>query len=243
MLRLICTENYDEMSRRAALMIASQVIAKEDSVLGLATGSTPIGTYAQLAAMHDAGDLDFAKIRTANLDEYRGLPADHDQSYRYFMEKHLFSKVNIKPENIHIPNGCAEDTAAECSAYDELIRSMGGIDLQLLGLGHNCHIGFNEPSDRFVKETHEVQLTERTIEANSRLFDDISQVPRAALTMGIGAIFSAKRVLVIVSGADKAEAVKNSFFGPITPNAQASILQLHPDVTVIADKEAAGGLF
>ena len=207
-------------------------------MLRLATGSTPVGTYRQLVEWYKKGDLDFSEVHTVNLDEYKGLPADNDQSYYYFMHENLFDKVNIKAENTNLPNGMEADAEKECRRYEELIRSLGGVDLQLLGLGHNGHIGFNEPSQAFDKETHCVDLQERTIEANKRFFASAADVPRQAYTMGIGTIMRAKKILVVVSGEDKAETVAKAFFGPVTPEVPASILRLHPDVTVVADQAA-----
>lgn len=223
-----------EMSRKAANIISAQVILYPHSVLGLATGSSPIGTYEQLADWYKKGDLDFSEVTTVNLDEYRGLDGSSEQSYRYFMNEHLFSKVNIKLERTHIPNGMAEDVEAECRRYDDLIASLGGIDLQLLGLGHNGHIGFNEPSGAFEKTTHCVDLGESTIQANSRFFERMEDVPRQAITMGIKSIMQAKKILLIVGGEDKKEILHRSLFGPVTPNVPASILQLHPNLTVVS---------
>lgn len=237
-MRIYEVKDYDAMSRKAANIISAQVILKPDCVLGLATGSTPVGTYRQLVEWYKKGDLDFSEVHTVNLDEYKGLPADNDQSYYYFMHENLFDKVNIKAENTNLPNGMEADAEKECRRYEELIRSLGGVDLQLLGLGHNGHIGFNEPSQAFDKETHCVDLQERTIEANKRFFASAADVPRQAYTMGIGTIMRAKKILVVVSGADKAETVAKAFFGPVTPEVPASILQLHPDVTVVADQAA-----
>ena len=230
--------DYNEMSRKAANVIAAQVIMKPDCVLGLATGSTPIGTYEQLVEKNKAGELDFSEVKSVNLDEYKGLPRTNDQSYYYFMHEHLFDKVNIKPENTHLPDGTKEDSAKECAQYEEVIRSLGGVDLQLLGLGHNGHIGFNEPADAFDKETHCVDLQESTIEANKRFFASADDVPRQAYTMGIGTIMRAKKILVVVSGEDKADIVSKAFFGPVTPSVPASILQMHNDVTIVADAAA-----
>ena len=237
-MRIIKTADYDAMSKKAADIIAAQMIMKEDSVLGLATGSSPIGTYKELVKMNMEGRIDFSKITTVNLDEYRGLPRSNDQSYYYFMNDNLFNHVNIDKERTHVPNGMVEDAEKECADYEALIKEVGGVDLQLLGLGHNGHIGFNEPSEEFDKVTHCVDLQESTIEANKRFFASIDDVPRQAYTMGIGTIMSAKKILVVVSGADKAEIVKKAFTGPVTPHVPASILQMHPDVTVICDAEA-----
>ena len=232
------TENYEEMSRKAANILSAQVILKPDCVLGLATGSTPIGTYDKLVEWYEKGDLDFSEVKTVNLDEYRGLTRDNDQSYYYFMHEHLFDRVNIDPENTNVPNGTEPDADKECERYEKLIESMGGVDIQLLGLGHNGHIGFNEPGEAFETETHCVDLQERTIEANKRFFASIDEVPKQAYTMGIKTIMMAKKILVVVSGEDKAETVKNAFFGPVTPQVPASILQMHPDVTIVADEAA-----
>lgn len=237
-MKIIKTANYEKMSQTAANIIAAQMIMKPDSVLGLATGSSPIGTYKELVKKNQAGDIDFSDITTVNLDEYRGLPRDNDQSYYYFMNDNLFNHVNIDKARTHVPNGMVEDATEECGNYEALIKDLGGVDLQLLGLGHNGHIGFNEPSDEFDKVTHCVDLQESTIEANKRFFASIDDVPRQAYTMGVGTIMAAKKILVVVSGADKAEIVKKAFTGPVTPKVPASILQMHPDVTVVCDAEA-----
>lgn len=235
---VIKTKDYEELSRKAANIIAAQMIMKPDCVLGLATGSSPIGTYRCLVDMYQNGDLDFSGITTVNLDEYKGLPKENDQSYYYFMNDNLFSKVNVNKERNFLPDGTEPDSDKACAAYNEILRSVGGVDLQLLGLGHNGHIGFNEPSDAFDKETHCVDLTERTIQANKRFFASEADVPRQAYTMGIGTIMRAKKILVVVSGEDKAEALSAALFGPVTPNVPASILQFHNDVTVVADEAA-----
>lgn len=232
-MRIIHTENYEQLSRQTANLIAAQVILKPNAVLGLATGSTPIGAYAELIKMYENGDVNFKDVTTVNLDEYCGLTPDNDQSYRYFMNKHLFSKVNVNPEKTNVPSGIAADPEAECVRYDKLIEDLGGIDLQLLGIGHNGHIGFNEPDNKYTKETHIVKLGESTIEANSRFFASYDDVPKQAITMGIKSIMNAKKVLLIASGKDKQEIVKKAFYGPVTPEVPASILQLHPDLTVI----------
>ena len=237
-MRIVETKDYDDMSRKAANIISAQVILKPDSVLGLATGSSPIGTYDQLVDWYDKGDLDFSQVRSVNLDEYRGLDRENDQSYYYFMHKHLFDRVNINADNTNVPDGTEPDAEKECKRYEELIRSYGGVDLQLLGLGHNGHIGFNEPAASFAPETHCVDLTESTIEANKRFFASADDVPRQAYTMGIGTIMRARKILVVVSGEDKAEIVAKAFFGEVTPEVPASILQFHPDVTIVADAAA-----
>ena len=241
-MRIYEVPDYQAMSRRAADIIAAQVLLKPDCVLGLATGSTPVGAYQCLAELCRAGTVSFAGVRSVNLDEYKGLAPTHDQSYRYFMEHNLFRHIDIDPANTHVPNGLAEDAQAECARYDALVESLGYADLQLLGLGRNGHIGFNEPGDSFVKETHVVDLAQSTIDANARFFASAGDVPRQALTMGIGCIMAARRVLVVASGADKAEAVARMVAGPITPEVPASILQLHSDVTLVADKAALSGL-
>ena len=232
------TKDYQEMSRQAANILSAQVILKPDCVLGLATGSTPIGTYDQLVDWYNKGDVDFSQVRTVNLDEYRGLTRDNDQSYYYFMHQHLFDRVNIKLENTNVQDGTQEDAEKECARYEALIESMGGVDIQLLGLGHNGHIGFNEPAADFAVTTHCVDLTESTIEANKRFFESADDVPRQAYTMGIGTIMKAKKILLVVNGEGKADIVAKAFFGPVTPEVPASILQLHRDVTIVADKAA-----
>jgi len=237
-MKIIKAKDYRDMSRKAANVISAQVIMKPDCVLGLATGSSPIGTYEKLVEWYNKGDLDFGDVTTVNLDEYRGLPRENDQSYYYFMHSHLFDFVNINPERTFLPDGMNDDPKKECARYEEVIRATGGVDLQLLGLGHNGHIGFNEPGDFFEKGTHCVDLQPSTIEANKRFFASADDVPKQAYSMGIQTIMMAKKILVVVSGADKAEAVKNAFFGPVTPKVPGSILQMHPDVTVVADEAA-----
>ena len=207
-------------------------------MLGLATGSSPVGAYMQLVDWYNKGDVDFSRVRTVNLDEYLGLPRENDQSYYYFMHHNLFDHVNLPEGATNLPNGMAEDMDAECARYDALIRSLGGVDLQLLGIGHDGHIGFNEPCDHFPTGTHVVELAERTIEANQRFFASRDEVPRRAVTMGIGTIMAARKVVLVASGAEKAPIVKEAFFGPVTPQVPASILQMHPDVTLVADEAA-----
>lgn len=230
--------DYEGMSRKAANIISAQIIMKPDCVLGLATGSTPIGTYKQLVEWCKNGDLDSSKVTTVNLDEYKGLPRENDQSYYYFMHDHLFDHVNIDPSNTYLPDGTKEDADEECTRYEDLIQSLGCQDLQLLGLGHNGHIGFNEPADCFEQLTHCVDLQESTIEANKRFFASADDVPRKAYTMGIKTIMQAKKIVVVVSGEDKADIVKKAFFGPVTPQVPASVLQLHNDVTIVGDAAA-----
>lgn len=229
----IVTENYEDLSRKAANIIAAVVINKPNAVLGLATGSSPLGTYENLAKMYKDGDLDFSKVTSVNLDEYEGLDVTSDQSYRYFMNENLFKKINIDMNKTFVPNGCAKDLAKEGEEYDALIKSLGGIDIQLLGIGLDGHIGFNEPDDVFVAPTHAVDLDPSTIEANARFFASIDDVPKRAITMGMMSIMQAKKILLIANGAKKKEICEKAFFGPITPKVPASILQLHPDVTVI----------
>lgn len=237
-MRIISTKDYQDMSRKAANIISAQIILKPDSVLGLATGSSPIGTYKQLVDWYKKGDLDFSQIKTVNLDEYKGLTRDNDQSYYYFMNEHLFKYVNIDLANTNIPNGTEPDAEKECSRYNNVISSIGGIDLQLLGLGNNGHIGFNEPCGEFEKVTHCVTLTQSTIDANARFFATIEDVPKFAYTMGIGNIMSARKILVVVNGEAKAQILKDVVSGSITPGVPASVLQLHNDVTIVADEAA-----
>lgn len=231
-------KNYEEMSRKAASLIAAQVIAKPDSILGLATGSSPVGTYQNLIKAYENGDLDFSNVKSINLDEYKGLSPENDQSYRYFMNTNLFDHINIDKANTHVPNGLEPDAEKACNEYNEIIAQSGGIDLQLLGLGPNGHIGFNEPDSVFIAGTHCVDLTESTIEANKRFFESADDVPRQAYTMGIQNIMSAKKIVVVVSGANKAESLAKAINGPIDPQVPASILQLHNDVVIVADEAA-----
>ncbi|WP_251316104.1 glucosamine-6-phosphate deaminase [Flintibacter muris] len=237
-MRIYREKDYEAMSLRAAQVMAAEIIHRPNCVLGLATGSTPIGMYKRLIELNKEGKLSFKEVRTVNLDEYKGLSPEHDQGYRYFMQKQLFDHVDILPENTRVPDGLASDPDGECTGYDAYIRSLGGIDLQLLGVGHNGHIGFNEPGDVFVKPTHVVDLTERTIDANARFFATRDDVPKQAFTMGIGPIMAAKKILLIASGEEKAEAVYNTVCGPINPHCPGSILQLHSDVVLVADEAA-----
>lgn len=237
-MKIVRAKDYADMSRKAANLISAQVILKPDCVLGLATGSTPIGAYKQLSEWYQKGDVDFSQVSTYNLDEYRGLSHDDPQSYHYFMRDNFFNHINIDINNTHVPDGANPDAAAACAEYDAMVAAAGYPDLQLLGIGNNGHIGFNEPGDAFVKGTHCVDLTESTIQANSRLFDSIDDVPRQAFSMGIGTIMAAKRILVVANGDAKAQAVHDMIYGPITPSCQASILQLHPNVVVVADEAA-----
>ena len=237
-MRIIETKTYEDMSKQAANIIASVVTLKPDCMLGLATGSSPIGTYEELVKKYEAGELDFSEVTTVNLDEYKGLPKENKQSYYYFMHDNLFDKVNIKPENTHLPDGTNLDSEEEAARYEALVQSLGTVDLQLLGLGRNGHIGFNEPGDSFVEPTHCVDLKESTNEANKRFFESADDVPKQAYSMGIGTIMRAKKILVVVSGEDKAQALKDTICGPISPKVPGTILRLHPDVTIVADEAA-----
>ncbi|MDR2559433.1 MAG: glucosamine-6-phosphate deaminase [Oscillospiraceae bacterium] len=230
-MKLIKVKNYEEMSRTAADLFLAQVKEKPASVLGLATGSSPVGLYKNLAA----SGADFSQVITVNLDEYCGLAPGNPQSYRYFMNENLFSNININQANTHIPDGTAANPDAEAERYEELIRSLGGIDLQLLGMGHNGHIGFNEPDEEFAADTHRVYLAEQTIKANSRFFESPEEVPTSAVTMGIKTIMQAKKIIVIASGSEKTNILKKALYGAITPRVPASVLQLHWDLTVVTD--------
>lgn len=237
-MKILKAKDYSDLSRKAANLISAQILMKPHCVLGLATGSTPIGTYKQLVDAYNQGDLDFSEVTTVNLDEYKGLPKDNDQSYYYFMYNNLFKHININLDNTNVPNGMEPDSEKECSRYEQVISGLGGVDLQLLGLGHNGHIGFNEPAQAFEKTTHCVDLTESTIEANKRFFASIDDVPKQAYTMGIQTIMKAKKILLLVSGEDKAAILRDALCGPVTPQVPASILQLHNDVIVVADEAA-----
>jgi len=237
-MKIYRAKDYKDMSRKAANILSAQVILKENSVLGLATGSSPIGVYQQLIEWYRKGDIDFSHVTTINLDEYCGLPPSSKQSYRYFMNVNLFDHINIEPENTHVPNGVSPDAKQECSRYENLIRRVGGIDMQLLGLGHNGHIGFNEPGSAFEAETHCVDLSESTIEANKQYFGSAEEMPRQAYTVGIKTIMQARRIVVVVSGESKAGIVRDALFGPITPQVPASVLQLHNNVTLVGDEAA-----
>lgn len=237
-MKLYVTKNYNDMSRKAANIISAKVILNPECVLGLATGSTPEGTYKQLVEWYKKGDLDFSNVKAVNLDEYVGLSKEDEQSYACFMRKNLFNHININLNNTFIPNGLEKDTDKECKRYDDVIKSLGGVDLQLLGIGTNGHIGFNEPDDAFQKGTHYVKLTDATINANSRFFENMDLVPKYAYSMGIQSIMSAKSIILIASGKAKAEAIFETVCGKIRPSVPSTILQLHPDVTIIADEDA-----
>lgn len=236
--KVLKAADAEAAGRLAADQLQQAVCAKPACVLGLATGATPIPLYRELIRREQAGLMDFSRVRSVNLDEYKGLAPDHPQSYRRFMRENLFDHINIPADRSFLPDGTQTDSALECAQYDRIIEEHNGIDLQLLGIGRNAHIGFNEPDSCFACGTHQVTLTESTIAANTRFFENEAQVPRQAYSMGMQAIMQAKRVLLIASGADKAEAIRNSFFGPVTPQVPASILQLHRDVIVIADEAA-----
>ena len=238
-MRVLITDSYDQMGLEAAKIVAGQIYLKPNSVLGLATGSTTLSMYERLVAVHRTVGLDFSEVTTFNLDEYIGMGPDNPQSYHYFMQEHFFKHINIKPENVHIPNGMAQDVIAEGERYEQLIAAKGGIDLQVLGIGQNAHIGFNEPDVKFAGTTHKVELDEETILANSRFFNNVDEVPRYAISMGIKTIMMAEHVILLANGRNKARAVYKAVCGDVTPEAPASILQLHRDVVVILDKEAA----
>ncbi len=240
-MRIIRAKDYEEMSGLAADIIAEVIKEKPDCVLGLATGSTPLGVYEKLAAKYRAGELSFSRVATVNLDEYKGMGREDENSYFRFMRDNFFSKVDIRPENTHIPDGAEEEEKA-CRDYDRVLERVGRIDLQLLGIGHDGHIGFNEPAEAFSKTTHCVRLTEETAEANSRFFSGREEVPSYAYTMGVGSILSAKKVLMVAAGADKARILKKAAEGPVTPAVPASILQFHPDFTLVADAAALAEL-
>lgn len=237
-MEFIKAKNYEDMSRMAADIMAAEVLKKPECVLGLATGSTPLGMYRELVQRCQAGTVSFKGVTTVNLDEYRGLSRDNKQSYYYFMHHNFFEQVDIDPARTNVPDGMAENMGEECERYDRLIEGVGGIDLQLLGIGRNGHIGFNEPSDCYMKGTHVVKLEGSTAEANKRFFGPGESVPSQAYTMGIGTIMSAEKILLLASGKDKAWAVKQLIYGDVTPRVPCTILQFHRDVTVVADEEA-----
>ena len=237
-MQIIKAKNYDDAGAKAAEIIAAQIVLKPRSVLGLATGATSVGIYRRLVELYKNKELDFSEITTFNLDEYIGLSAEDTQSYRYFMQENFFRHINILQENTHLPNGLENDAVTECMRYENLIQKNGGIDLQLLGIGHNGHIGFNEPSGCFVNNTNLVCLAQRTIEANRIFFDSEKEVPRRAYTMGIGTIMRARRIVMVVSGRDKADIIKRAFTGHILPEVPASVLQFHSDFTLVGDDEA-----
>ena len=236
-MRIIVCENYEGISKTAAKMVASQLMLKPDSVIGLPTGSTPVGMYAELAKMYKEGETDFSQAVTFNLDEYYPINKENPQSYYYFMNENLYNKVNLKPENIHIPNGSATDVDEECANYDKLIDANGGIDLQVLGIGNNGHIGFNEPAGELNDRTHMTGLTEETIIANARFFNSADEVPQHALTVGMATILMAKKIILLVSGKNKSEPLKRLLTGRISTAVPATMLNLHRDTVIITDRE------
>lgn len=238
-MKILVCKNYESLSKKAAQIIGSQLILEPSSTLGLATGSTPEGLYKNLIEMYNDGLIDFSKATTFNLDEYYQLPVENDQSYHYFMDQHLFNHVNINKENVHVPNGMADDIEAECINYENSIDAAGGIDIQVLGIGSNGHIGFNEPTIDFQGKTHVVTLEESTRMANSRFFNSIDEVPSKAVTMGTGSIFKSRKILLLASGKNKAKAIADTVYGTVTPEVPSSILQFHNDVIMILDEEAA----
>lgn len=238
-MKLIVVNNYEELSKVAAKEFSKIIKEKENAVLGLATGGSPVGMYKELIRMYEQKELNFSKTTTVNLDEYIGLNPEHNQSYRYFMNNNLFNHINIDKSNTFVPNGLAEDLEAQCKEYDQKISELGGIDIQLLGVGNNGHIAFNEPNNELSSGTHIISLTDNTIEANARFFDNIYDVPRKAITMGVGGIMKAKKIILIASGESKAEAIKGIFSGKITTANPATMLQMHRDVTIIVDEAAA----
>ena len=238
-MEVIVKKNYEEMSKAAATLFSAEIMENAETSRGVATGSTPVGFYKELVKMYEAGDLDFSQVTTFNLDEYIGLAPEHDQSYHYFMNDNLFDHVNINKENVHVPDGVGFEAGEAGKAYEELMAKTGQVEIQLLGLGCNGHIGFNEPADEFTKVTGEIDLTDSTIEANKRFFEKKEDVPRKAVSMGIGTIMRAKKIVLLVNGENKAEILKEVVNGPVTPKVPGSILQFHPHVTVICDEEAA----
>lgn len=241
-MKVLIVKNYEEMSKKAAEFMAEIVNEKPEAILGLATGGTPVGMYKELIGMNKAGKVDFSKVTTVNLDEYVGLAGDHEQSYRYFMNTNLFNHINVNKDKTFVPNGLAENIEEECKKYDERIKELGGIDLQLLGLGGNGHIAFNEPDNHLVVGSHLTGLTQDTIDANARFFESANEVPKTAVTMGLGGIMQAKKILLIASGEGKADAVEAMMNGKITTDCPASMLQMHRDVTIIVDEAAAAKL-
>ena len=237
-MKVILCENYEEMSAKAANIFAAQLTLKPDSILGLATGSTPVGMYKKLIEKNEAGEIDFSAVRTFNLDEYYPIKRDNSQSYFTFMNENLFSHVNIDINNTHVPNGEAEDAEKECKEYEKMLAEAGGVDLQVLGIGQNGHIGFNEPDEKLESFTHVTGLTESTINANARFFDSASDVPTQAITMGMASIMSAKKIVILANGASKKDAVKALLDDKITTSVPATLLKTHPDVILICDKEA-----
>lgn len=242
MLDIRIFENYEEISKEAAQMIKETVDKKKDTVLGLATGSTPIGLYKELIRLNQANEIDFSDVKTVNLDEYLGLDGDHDQSYRTFMNEQLFNHINIDKKNTHVPNGVSEDPDQTSAQYDELLRELGSADIQVLGIGANGHIAFNEPNETLNINTHVTDLLDSTIEANARFFDSKDEVPKQAITMGIGSIMTAKKIILLASGSNKAAVIKQLGDEFVTTQNPATLLKLHPNVIVLVDKEAGAQL-
>ena len=239
-MKILKFANYEEMSAAAADILAKQISIKKDSVLGLATGSTPVGTYKKLIEMNKSGMIDFSEIKTVNLDEYYPISPENKQSYRYFMNENLFDHVNIDKANTYVPDGTAEDPELACENHEKIIKALGGIDIQVLGIGQNGHIGFNEPEEMLSLYTHKTDLTESTIQANSRFFSEGEIIPTSALTMGMGTIFSAKKIILLINGKNKMAAFEQLLNDKITTSCPATLLKLHPNVTVLCDKEAYG---
>lgn len=239
-MKVIKCENYQEMSNEAAKIVSELIKSKPDCVLGLATGSTPEGLYANLVSMYERHELDFSRVRSVNLDEYYPISPENDQSYRYFMNKHLFNHVNIDPKNTYVPDGSAKDPEEACRKYEEIIAALPQVDIQILGIGKNGHIGFNEPAEKLEPLTHVTGLTASTIEANARFFTSVSDVPTQALTMGIGSILKAKKIIIMANGEGKREAISQLLEGSVTTSCPASMLNLHSDVVVICDRAALG---
>ena len=239
-MKVIVCKNYEEVSKESAKIVAEVLKNKKNAVLGLATGSTPEGMYAELVKMNQAGEIDFKDVTSVNLDEYYPISPDNEQSYRYFMNKNLFDHVNIDKEKTHVPNGAAKDANEEAKRYEAYVESLGGADIQVLGIGRNGHIAFNEPDEELVAATHVTSLTEDTIDANARFFESPKDVPTHALTMGMGTILSAKKIIIIATGANKREAVKTMLKGTITTKCPASFLNLHKDVVLVLDEAAYG---
>jgi glucosamine-6-phosphate deaminase len=238
---IVCPDQQAQ-AKACAAILAAQILQKPSSVLGLATGSTPLATYRELIALSGAGAVSFEQVRTFNLDEYIGLPPDHPQSYHRFMWENLFTPLKLRPEQVRIPNGLAPDLDAECAAYEQEIAQAGGIDLQLLGIGHDGHIAFNEPSDTFTRQMFVATLAEPTLRANRRFFGSDEEVPRTALSMGVGSIMRSRRILLSAFGRDKAAILRAAFLGPVSPRVSASILQFHADCTIVLDTDAASAL-
>jgi glucosamine-6-phosphate deaminase len=238
-MELLVVKNYEEMSKKAASIIASQVVIKPQSILGLATGDTPLGMYKELVEKYNRNEVDFSKVKTFNLDEYYGLEKENSQSYYYYMMNNFFKFINIDKNNVNVPKGTSDDVEEDCLNYEKKIKEAGGIDIQVLGIGVNGHIGFNEPNVNFEAQTHLVELDEKTIKSNARFFNSIDEVPKKAISMGIKTILQSKKIILLATGESKAEAIYNTLYGKISPEIPSSILQLHQDVTIILDEEAA----